>query len=191
MVRVVVAEASRVKQEVSTLAVHLPLPPSWSSASSPSHRCSSFRDETSTPSCRRLPLDLASHANLFDAPRSLFLESAPLELEKARDRAQCMLVACRKAFPTEKVKESRECRSCFLTSEKFAIDTNYRNKRETLNSFHRYICSANACFLSLRVCLMNRIQSRSTAISLASNSFYSKLEKMEVESLQMQEEYLR
>lgn len=27
MVRVVVAEASRVKQEVSTLAVHLPLPP--------------------------------------------------------------------------------------------------------------------------------------------------------------------
>ena len=38
---------------------------------------------------------------------------------------------------------------------------------------------------------MNRIQSRSTAISLASNSFYSKLEKMEVESLQMQEEYLR
>lgn len=77
MVRVVVAEASRVKREVSTLAVHLLLPPlSLSSASSPSRSLGARDEKTSRPSSRS-PSVLASHANLFDARHNDRFPSPP------------------------------------------------------------------------------------------------------------------
>lgn len=81
MVRVVVAEASRVKREVSTLAVHLLLPPPslalFRFITVSLARCSSPRDEKTSRPSSRSPSVLASHANLFDARHNDRFPSPP------------------------------------------------------------------------------------------------------------------